>query len=243
MRYWRAYRYVFDSPHWLANLAYLSLCILSTHFIPVIGQLLVIGYACDVAETLHRQGHDRTFPDFRWDRLVPYLTRGAFIFLIQLIIGLPVMALLVVAVVAAVGIAAFTEPQDPSVLLWTLVPISVVVAVIIVVLLALVMVPLVLRVGFSQELGAGFSWAFVKDFLGRMWGATLKLQLFLIVSAFAVTLLGLALCFVGMYPASALVSLATYHLYYQLYELYLERGGMPIPLKEDRPLRPQWQEG
>ena len=24
---------------------------------------------------------------------------------------------------------------------------------------------------------------------------------------------------------------------------YLERGGMPIPLKEDRPLRPQWQEG
>ena len=68
MRYWRAYRYVFDSPHWLANLAYLSLCILSTHFIPVIGQLLVIGYACDVAETLHRQGHDRTIGERVFDQ-------------------------------------------------------------------------------------------------------------------------------------------------------------------------------
>ena len=59
MRYWRAYLFPFDSPRWLANLGFLSLCILSTAVIPVIGQLLVSGYLCVVIEAMHRQRSDR----------------------------------------------------------------------------------------------------------------------------------------------------------------------------------------
>jgi hypothetical protein len=47
---------------------------------------------------------------------------------------------------------------------------------------------------------------------------------------------GLLLCCVGILPATALILVAQYHLFYQLYELYLQRGGEPIPLK---PLLPQ----
>jgi hypothetical protein len=36
---------------------------------------------------------------------------------------------------------------------------------------------------------------------------------------------------VGVYPAAALVLFAQFHCNYQLYEMYLERGGIPIPLK------------
>jgi hypothetical protein len=51
------------------------------------------------------------------------------------------------------------------------------------------------------------------------------------LTASLVLLLGLLLCCVGTYPATALVMLAQAHLYLQLYELFLQRGGEPIPLK------------
>jgi hypothetical protein len=36
---------------------------------------------------------------------------------------------------------------------------------------------------------------------------------------------------VGAYAAIALIFVAQAHMYYQLYELYLARGGEPIPFK------------
>jgi hypothetical protein len=72
---------------------------------------------------------------------------------------------------------------------------------------------------------------YLKDFLGRV-GTELVLSfLFLLVTAPFVALAGiLALC-IGLYAAIVVISFAQYHLYYQLYELYLARGGTPIPLK------------
>ena len=67
MRYLRAYRFPFDSPHWLANVGYVNLCVLSTLVVPMIGQMLALGYLCTVMEALHRQGDDRSYPNFRWD--------------------------------------------------------------------------------------------------------------------------------------------------------------------------------
>ena len=48
---------------------------------------------------------------------------------------------------------------------------------------------------------------------------------------------GILTCFVGMYPAAALISFAHHHLDLQLYELYLERGGSPVEAKADRAIR------
>jgi hypothetical protein len=49
---------------------------------------------------------------------------------------------------------------------------------------------------------------------------------------------GLMVCFIGVFAAAGLIAFAQYHLMYQLYELYLERGGTPIPLKSE-PAAPQ----
>ncbi len=56
------------------------------------------------------------------------------------------------------------------------------------------------------------------------------MQLFLIFSSMVVTSVGMLFCFVGIYPATALVEFAQTHLLYQLYEEYLRRGGQEIPL-------------
>jgi hypothetical protein len=56
------------------------------------------------------------------------------------------------------------------------------------------------------------------------------MMLFLAVSSMVVMFLGMMAFCVGMYPAMAIVMLARAHAEYQLYELYLARGGEPIPL-------------
>jgi len=98
------------------------------------------------------------------------------------------------------------------------------------VLMALVAVPLSLHAGLSQELAFASAWTFLCDFLKRVWQELLLAQLFLWISSIAVALVGLAACCIGVYPAGALILLASHHLQYQLYELYLERGGNPIPI-------------
>ena len=48
-------------------------------------------------------------------------------------------------------------------------------------------------------------------------------------------LLGLLCCFVGVLPALAWTMLADAHTNWQLYEVYLARGGKPVRLKVDKP--------
>jgi hypothetical protein len=98
----------------------------------------------------------------------------------------------------------------------------------------LVSVPMSLRAGLAQDLGAAFSWPFIRDFVGRMWLETILVHLFLAVSGTLIMLAGLLLFCVGVYPAGALVGFAQAHLIHQLYELYLQRGGTAIPLKVER---------
>ncbi len=97
------------------------------------------------------------------------------------------------------------------------------------------MIPLTLRAGLTQDFGAAFSWRFVKDFMKRMWLPTLLSQLFLLVMVFPVLIGGMLLCFVGIYPAMTLQSLAQVHLHYQLYEEYLQRGGEVILIPQEKP--------
>jgi hypothetical protein len=103
------------------------------------------------------------------------------------------------------------------------------------VLLAIIQLPLYLRAGLRRDFGSAFSMAFLKDFLKRTWGPLLLSQIFLHVTGVVVVLAGFMLCIVGMYPAAALVMMATHHIDYQLYELYLQRGGEPILPREARP--------
>ena len=61
----------------------------------------------------------------------------------------------------------------------------------------------------------------------------LSVLFFLVTSPF-LGVAGLLLCCVGVYPAQAWILLAHYHVWFQLYDLFLQRGGEPIPTKVDR---------
>src|SRR5262249_4613134 len=67
----------------------------------------------------------------------------------------------------------------------------------------------------------------------RTWLEVLLSQVFMTVTGLVLVLAGYALLCIGVIPAVAWVYCASHYFYYQLYELYLQRGGMPIPLKDE----------
>jgi hypothetical protein len=71
----------------------------------------------------------------------------------------------------------------------------------------------------------------VLDFSKKVWFETVLVSLFLAMSLLVMFVAGFLMACVGLYFTMALASLAQAHLMYQLYQLYLSRGGEPIPLK------------
>jgi len=86
MKYMESYRFLFRSPNWITNLL---LCTVA-QFVPVIGPMVFLGYQFEIIEFLHRRG-DGDYPDVDLDRLNRYLGRGAWLFLVHLVVYLPLI--------------------------------------------------------------------------------------------------------------------------------------------------------
>src|SRR5205823_5875994 len=91
MNYMESYRFLFRSPKWGMNLL---LCAVAP-FVPIAGAMVLFGYQFDIIEYLHRHG-DGDYPDFDFDHLMDYLKRGAWPFLVQMIVMLPLILLYMV---------------------------------------------------------------------------------------------------------------------------------------------------
>jgi hypothetical protein len=228
MKYLYAYQYIFESPKWMANVLAATICLL----VPVVGPMVLLGYAFDVIESLHRRRESR-YPDFDTNRLSEYLLRGVWPWLVYLIVSSP-LVLVVVLLYFGVFVGTILAPDNARVLvLVVLVLLFLIVLVALSLLVSLIAQPLILRAGLTQDFSQAFSMPFAKDFIKRTWRETILVLLFLLASNLLVGLAGTLLCIVGVYPLSAIYCLASNHLAYQLYELYLQRGGTPIPLKAD----------
>lgn len=229
MRYLDAYTFLFRSRKWAMNLLFLLLCLI----VPIVGQIVLAGYLFYVVETFHRRGSDAVLPDFDTQQLLHYLLRGVYPYLADFTLG---MIFTVPYMIGYIGI----------VLLWMVgvehrgvsreVAIGITVGTVVLVLVLVVLMlflrfAVVLRAGLQQVYGPSFSIGFIAGFLGRVGLEVVLSLLFLMVSGLVVMILGLMLCLVGVLPAAVLALAAQYHLFYQLYELYLQRGGEPIPLK------------
>ncbi len=227
MRYMRAYQFVFDSPNWMMNLLCGMVCLL----IPVVGPLVFLGYAFEVVEALHRQG-DRSYPNFDFNRFVKYLVRGVWPFLFQLIVVLPVVFIIYIPFFIAFQAILMSGGGKPNVgAFFALLTVYFISLFVVGFLLALVLVPLILHAGMSQEFAFGAALHFLRDFWKRAWKELVLVQLFLFGSGLVLSIAGFLLCCIGVYPAAALAEFARYYMVYQLYELYLQRGGTAIPLK------------
>jgi hypothetical protein len=228
MNYMKAYGFIFESPKWMGNLVAAAISFL----VPVAGEMVLFGYGFDIIESLHRRKNSRC-PDFDTNRLSEYLLRGLWPWLARFVASLPLAFVLVAFYVCFILGMAFAPDRQRSIVALVLIPLFFLAVLALAIVVNLVLTPITLRAGFTQEFGEAFSLAFAKDFIKRVWLESVLASLFLVASGVVLNLIGIMLCCVGVYAAAGLVMLAQCHLWLQLYELYLERGGTPIPLKAE----------
>ena len=233
MKYIEAYRFPFRSANWLPNL----MCCLVAALVPIAGPMVLLGYQFEIIEALHLRGKQDDYPDFDLNRLMKYLLRGAWPFLAQLIVALPIALLGVIPfMVCYFGFLISMSPAGGSgnssaTPVWgALWGASYLFLILLQVVAMVVTLPLVLRAGLMQDFGAAFNWGYVRDFLRRMWATAFLAELFLVFSALVLTLLGFLVC-VGWLFVAPLVQLAQAYLFWELYEEYLRRGGTELALQ------------
>lgn len=234
MRYLRAYQFIFDSPNWLSNVLLGLLC----QMIPAIGPIVGLGYQYEMVEELHLSQGSR-YPDFTFNRFVVYLTRGIWPFIVQMIVTMPLVFVLLFFWFGCIGLLAATADGQGG---GTIVPIVLLVMfvlfVLVIALITFLMMPLALWAGLAQDFKPAAMWAFMKEFLSLVFKEMVLVQLFGMATGTGLMMVGLLLCFVGIYPAMMLVMYAHAYLVYELYELHLERGGSEIKLKIEEGTRP-----
>jgi Protein of unknown function (DUF4013) len=235
MEYLKAYQSFFETPKWPLHLLIGAVA----QFVPIVGPIVLLGFIYDVIEAKHRHGSN-AFPLFDFNRLGAYLQRGLWPFLVSLVVSIPLVLLVIpMFTIFAITMSVSAGRNDGSpVFPLAFMAVAIPLFIILSITLRFVTMPMVLRAGLSQDFGSAFSWTFARDFLGRVWKEMLVSMLFLIATGFVVVLAGILVLIVGIYAAVIVIMFAQMHLQYQLYELYLGRGGTPIPLKENFPVPP-----
>ncbi|MBI1901977.1 MAG: DUF4013 domain-containing protein [Planctomycetia bacterium] len=226
IRHLAAYTSFMDSPRWGMNLLCGCVCML----VPIIGPMVLYGWLGEVLKSrLERPGEPT--PDFDTNKLMDYLQRGLWPFLVGLLVGtiggvvvvFPFVCLFYGPIIAAVA----TNQAWPLAFL----PLAFVVLFVGIVVIYLYMLPMVLRASLQQDFAAALRWSYVRDFVGRVRKELILAVVFLYATAFVLEIAGLLVFIIGLYPVAVLITYAFYHLMYQLYLVYLERGGEPIPIK------------
>lgn len=239
--YLRAYNYIFENPNWGTNVLWGFLCILSSAIIPVLGQLVFMGYQFEVTESLiHTRG--TRYPDFDTNRFADYLGRAIWPFLVQLILVIPFIIFMYAGLfgvfMLAAGGAAAGGDELGGVLAVVLGVIGFVVWMAVMMLGMAFMTPMILRAGLAQDFAAGFDFGWAMDFIKKTWVELFLGSLFLGFSGMLVMMVGCVALVVGMYAGMAVMMLAQAFIWYQLYMLHVTRGGQPIAFKPRMPVAP-----
>lgn len=228
MRYELAFKYTIGRPGGWNNLLLLAVCSL----IPVVGDLVRLGYSVEVTRRLIRDPEMKDYPDFTFDRFVEYLQQGLWPFLVLLIVSTAVSLVVALAGGIPLGITIALDVPIVGVIFLALVSVAASVASV------LVMWPAMLHAELTQKLDVNGLRAFVPAFW-RILGvkAYLSLIVFWLI-AVGVSVAGLLLCVIGVLPAGALIQMAAQHLMVQHYRMYLDAGGTPIGETPPDPLPP-----
>ncbi len=232
--YGRSVKFVWDSPNWIVNVLFAALCSIVGTVIPILPGLVFLGYQCEMLEALLVRPHE-PYPDFKVDRIMDYLVRGVWPFVVALLctlVVIPIMFLVIGVPLLTMGLLMSAAGKDGAgIVVGIMVPLIVVVGIIAGVLCNIAFVPFLLRAALTQDIGAALDFRFAKDFIGRMWKETVLAGLFLIFVAIAAQIIGILLLCIGVLFTIPFVQFAQTHLGMQLYRLYIARGGEKIPLK------------
>lgn len=220
----------FKSPKWGMNMLLGGV----TMLIPMVGPLVLSGW--QITGFWGRGDNDdpAEFPPFDFQHFVKYLERGLWPFLVNLVASLALIPLMMLVVFLPMMLCGVFEPHRGSHDAGPLV-LAVFAAVFILYMLLImafyfIATPLILRATIVQEFAPAFNFPFVKRFLSLMWQELVVAMVFMFGLGICLAVIGMLFCFVGIYFTIPLSLFCWHHLQKQLYQVYLGRGGEPVPL-------------
>jgi hypothetical protein len=205
---------------WL-TLLLLSVCVL----IPVVGQMVVMGYLFRryAGERAGIPAADFDFADFG-----EHLQAGLWPFLSGLVASLVAMPVLMLTM-----LPMFLGPlfaPDNGVVIVLGFAVGMILHLLVFAVMILFTTPIQLRSGLMMDFKAGFSKAFVFDFVRKVGLSYLLWMVLLSLILVPLALVGYLAFFVGVYVVVAWAQVVAMHLLFQHYDLYVARGGTPIPV-------------
>jgi hypothetical protein len=226
MQYLKPYTFFLNKPNGSKNLLWGFLCYLSSFVIPLIGPLVWMGYIVDCIRTLKQDPNIEDHPDFDPNKFAEYLGLGIWPLAMNLVVGLFFFFIIMIVTAVAFGVGYATK--EP------LIGIAILVVGYFPLLFGMAFItwPMNLHSQLRSSLELGEAIRFTIRFLKLVGGQSF---ISLIVHFFIANLLaiaGLLLCFIGVYAAMAVITMAQEHYMIQLYRLYLDEGGEPIPEPE-----------
>jgi len=222
MEYIKPYTYFLKKQNGPTNLLWGSLALLSTSVIPFIGQVVVFGYQAEVAEDLKNDPELTDHRDFDPNKFVEYLTRGIWPTLVEYALSLAGGGLSIFGFLIGMGIGWLVDEPIVGLIIGLvfIIPVTL--------LAALVTWPFMLHTQLSKGLHFGNASRFAMAFFGKVGGQLFITMLIHSLISFPLIILGLILCFIGIFPVSMILIMAQEHYMIQLYRIYLDEGGEPI---------------
>ena len=228
LQYLKMYSYIFENPNWMMNVLLTAICGL----IPVIGPLVLMGYQYEVVIAMLMSGGTR-YVDFDFNRFADYLMRGLWPFLVQLIaslIAVPLVLIMLPIMFGFMALVANAEDAAPIVLLIGI-PLLILIFVPLSLIPAVFIMPMQIRAALAQDFAVAFNFGWVWDFVKKTWLEMFLGMLFLAFTGFILAICGMLACYIGLFFVMPLIFLAQAHFVYELYLLFLSRGGQPVQIK------------
>lgn len=253
--FYESYAFVFRSRDWHLNLVLGFVCFLIAQFFSILGLVAVVaywGYTFQIAES-RIKFPGSIYPTFEFNRLGGYLHRACWPFLLTLPLWLAWSAQWVIweMLIIFSSLLIFEPDQldETRAAISLGIPSAILLAIFACSILWMVAIPMTFRAAMTRSFREAFRFRWLAGFIRRTWLELLLSFVFVLCTSWMISSIGLMAACMGLFAAQAWALLATSHLSWQLYDLYLLRGGEEIEMHAEPlpfvppPFAPQWYPG
>jgi hypothetical protein len=223
----KPFRYLFDNPNAGMNLLFACLAML----IPIVGSIVQMGWYGRIVRALARQ-ETPEIPALDFNLFVEYLKEGLLPFAISFVIVLPftfLVIFLAIACFAMIPWFAHGGDQVQPFLLFTLVGVGGMVLLAFMLLICIITNAALTRAYLTADWGKAMEFGKIFSYARATWRSVVTAWVVYLPVSILLMVVGMLAFYLGIYPASVIMSLAWLHFMWQIYERYLAAGGEAIP--------------
>ena len=234
MEYLKGYKVFRSDPEWTKKIGVGSLLFLSTMCIPMLGQIVLVGWQALIMRRAV-QGQDEPLPrlDLDFDYLGKLVGIGFKGFVVRFLWSMPAMmlgfgvffCLYFGAIAVGVGAAESGSGDEVGLVMMCCIGAGALLWLPFVVLLTIPANVAAMRTELTDDLNQGLRFKETIDFTKAMFKPLFKGHMLLFVVGGGLGIVGMLMCYVGIFPVVVLGMIAQAHLMAQVYRLWVEQGG------------------